>query len=81
MANGDIFYSRLNFGTIQQQFFGIFQFLKGGVFPPPLVNKGEKKNIGTQGVNRVIRAAHLFCWQMGWHWLGDLYLIETVRLI
>ena len=29
MANGDIFYSRLSFGTIQQQFFGIFQFVKG----------------------------------------------------
>ena len=51
MANGDIFYSRLSFGTIQQHFFGIFQFLKGGeFFLPPLVLK-VKKNVGTQRVN------------------------------
>ena len=51
MANGDIFYSRLSFGTIQQQFFGIFQFLKGGEFflPPPWYTK-VKKNVGTQRV-------------------------------
>ena len=51
MANGDIFYSRLSFGTIQQQFFGVFQFLKGGggVFPPPLVVKGEKKRWYSKG--------------------------------
>ena len=50
MANGDIFYSRLSFGTIHKQFFGIFQFLKRGSFSSPLVNKGEKKIVGTQRV-------------------------------
>ena len=51
MANGDIFYSRLSFGTIQQQFFGIFQFLKGGeFFLPPLVVKGEKKTLVLKGL-------------------------------
>ena len=49
MANGDIFYSRLSFGTNQQQFFGIFQFLKGGSFSSPLILK-VKKNVGTQRV-------------------------------
>ena len=47
MANGDIFYSRLSFGTIQQQLFGIFQFLEGGsFFSPPWYSK-VKKNVGT----------------------------------
>ena len=51
MANGDMFYSRLSFGTIQQHFFGIFQCLKGGEFflPPPLVVKGEKKRWYSKG--------------------------------
>ena len=43
MANGDIFYSRLSFGTIQQQFFGIFQFFEGGSFSsPPGTQRGKK---------------------------------------
>ena len=43
MANDDIFYSRLSFGTIQQQFFGILQFLKGGeFFLPPWYSKVKK---------------------------------------
>ena len=51
MANGDIFYSRLSFGTIQQQFFGIFQFLKGGSFSsPPPGSQGEKKTLVLKGL-------------------------------
>ena len=51
MANGDIFYSRLSFGTIQQQFFGIFQFLKGGeFFLPPPGSQGEKKTLVLKGL-------------------------------
>ena len=63
MANGDIFYSRLSFGTIQQQFFGIFQFLKGGeFFLPPLVLK-VKKNVGTQRVkcHQGLSIAYFLC--------------------
>ena len=50
MANGDIFYSRLSFGTIQQQFFGIFQFLKGGSFSSPPGTQGEKKPLVLKGL-------------------------------
>ena len=50
MANGDIFYSRLSFGTIQQQFFGIFQFLKGGSFSSPPGTQGEKKTLVLKGL-------------------------------
>ena len=51
MANGDIFYSRLSFGTIQQQFFWIFQFLKGGSFSSPPGTQGEKKTLVLKGLN------------------------------
>ena len=68
MANGDIFYSRLSFGTIQQQFFGIFQFLKGGEFflPPP----------GTQGVKKTLVLKGLKD-QLQWHVLARLIIVQN----
>ena len=37
---------------LNSNFLEYLNFLKGGVFPPPLVNKGEK-NVGTQRVKGV----------------------------
>ena len=60
MANGDIFYSRLSFGTIQQQFFGIFQFLKGGSFSSPPGTQRWKKTLVLKGLTGMLQGFQMY---------------------